>query len=155
MPLARYREQFWYDTEALAVNVPAHVFPRFSNVHALLYADSGGVTPLPNPVNTDGSGFLDFWIENGDYWVRINGQAFYTIVDLDPGLTHVWPSTFQWDQAAPATTWVIMHGLNSIPAVLTIDTGNEQVYGEVAYMDDDNLTITFATPTAGVAYLRR
>lgn len=155
MALARYREQFWYDTEALAVNVPAHVFPRFSNIHALIYADSAGTIPLSNPVNTDGSGFLDFWIENGDYWVRINGQGFYTIVDLDPSLTHVWPSTFQWDQPVAATTWVIAHGLNSFPAVLAIDTGNEQVFGEVVYANDDSLTITFAAPTSGVAYLRR
>jgi hypothetical protein len=155
MPLARYREQYWFATEALAVNVPAHVFPRFSNIHAPLFADALGTIPLPNPLNTDASGFLDLWVENGDYWVFINGQAFYVIVDLDPGLTHVWPSTFQWTQAAPLTVWTIMHGLNSFPNVTVLSPLNEVITGDVQYQDDDNLTITFAAPATGVAYLRR
>lgn len=155
MPLARYREQYWFADESLAVNVPAHFFPRFSNIHAPIFADSGGVTPLPNPVNTDASGFVDLWVENGDYWCFINGQAFYIIVDLDPGLTHVWPSTFTSDQPVPLTVWSIMHGLKSRPVVLTLDQNNDQVYGAVEYVDQDNLTITFATPTAGVAFLHR
>lgn len=155
MPLARYREQYWYPDETLAVGQKLHVFPRTSNVHAQLYADSLGATPLANPVTTDANGFADLWVENGDYWGYINGQAFYLIIDLDPNLTHVWPSTFRWEQAAPATVWAIQHGLNSFPDVSVLDTSNEQVFGEVDYVDDDNLTITFGAPQAGTAFLRR
>jgi hypothetical protein len=155
MPLARYREQYWFTNEQLAIGVPAHIFPRFSNVHAVLYADQAGTIPLANPVTTDASGFVDLWVENGDYWCFVNGQAFYVIIDLDPNLTHVWPSTFRWEQTAPATTWVIMHGLNSLPNVTVLSPLNEVITGDVAYTDDDNLTITFAAPATGVAYLRR
>lgn len=155
MPLAPYSERYWYPDETLAAGVPLHVFPRNSNVHAVLWADQAGTIPLTNPVTTDANGFATFFVENGDYWGFIRGQAFYLIIDLDPNLTHVWPSTFRWVQAAPAATWVIPHGLNSQPAVTTLDTNAQIILGDVTYADDDNLTITFGAPVAGVAYLRR
>lgn len=155
MALAPYTESYWYPDESFAVGVPYHVFPRLSNVHAQLFQDQAGTIPLPNPGVTAAGGVISFFTENGDYWLYINGQAFYLIVDLDPNLTHVWPSTFRWEQAAPAMVWVINHGLNSFPSVNVLDPGNEQLFGEVDYVDDDNLTITFSTPTSGVAFLRR
>lgn len=155
MPLAPYRERYWYPDETIAVGQQLHIFPRLSNVHALLYADQAGTIPLANPVTTDANGFVDLWVENGDYWGYINGQAFYLIIDLDPNLTHVWPSTFRWEQTAPATVWVIAHGLDSKPAVSVISPSNEQLFGDVAYIDDDNLTITFGSPVDGTAFLRR
>lgn len=155
MPLAPYRERYWFADESIAVGQLLHIFPRTSNVHAPLYADQAGTIPLPNPVPTDGSGFVDVWVENGDYWGYVNGQAFYLIIDLDPNLTHVWPSTFRWEQPAPLAVWVINHGLSSKPAVSVLDPADQQIFGDVTYVDDDTLSIDFGAPMAGVAYLRR
>lgn len=155
MPLAPYTESYWYPDETFAAGVRYDVFPRFSNVHADLFADQAGTTPLPNPGVTDGAGVISFFVENGDYWLRIGGQAFYVIVDLDPNLTHVWPSTFRWTQTVPATVWVIAHGQDSFPAVSVIDPLNTELFGQVDYVDADNLTITFSTPQTGTAFLRR
>lgn len=155
MALAPYTETYWYPDESFAVGVTYHVFPRFSNVHAPLFQDQAGTIPIANPGVTAAGGVISFFVENGDYWLYINGQAFYLIVDLDPNLTHVWPSTFRWEQAVPALVWNINHGLNSFPSVHVLDPANEELFGEVDYVDDDNVTITFSTPMAGVAYLRR
>lgn len=155
MPLAPYRERYWYPDETIAAGQLLHIFPRLSNVHAQLYADQAGTIPLANPVTTDAMGFVDLWVENGDYWGYINGQAFYLIIDLDPNLTHVWPSTFRWEQNASAMVWVIAHGLDSFPAVSVISPANEQLFGDVAYIDSNNLTITFGAPVDGTAFLRR
>lgn len=155
MPMAPYSEVFWFPDETLAANVPYHVFPRFSNTHAALFADEAATIPLPNPGVTDANGVISFWTENGDVWLYIRGQAFYVIVDLDPNLAHVWPSTFRWAQAAPATVWVINHGLDSFPAVSVINPDNVQLFGDVAYMDSNSLTITFGIPVDGTAFLRR
>lgn len=155
MPLAPYRERYWFPDESIAAGQLLHIFPRLSNVHAQLYADQAGTIPLANPVTTDATGFVDLWVENGDYWGYINGQAFYLIIDLDPNLTHVWPSTFRWEQPVAQSVWVIAHGLNSRPAVSVLDPGDQIIFGDVQYQDDDNLTIDFGTPISGVAYLRR
>jgi hypothetical protein len=155
MPLAPYEESYWFPDGTFAEGVQYHVFPRLSNVPAALFQDQAGTVPLPNPGVTGPGGVISFFVTNGDYWLHIAGQSFYVIVDLDPNLTHVWPSTFRWEQAAPASTWVIQHGLNSYPSVSVLDPANEELFGEVDYVDDDNLTITFGAPQAGVAFLRR
>lgn len=155
MPLAPYSEAYWFPNETFAANVQYHVFPRFSNVHAQLFQDQAGTIPLLNPGFTDANGVISFFVENGDYWLRIGDETFYVIVDLDPNLTHVWPSTFRWEQAAPAMVWVIQHGLNSFPNVSVLDANEDELFGEVNYVDDDSLTITFGAPTTGVAFLRR
>lgn len=155
MALAPYTEFYWFPDETFAVGVEYHVFPRFSNVHAPLFQDQAGTIPIPNPGVTAAGGEISFFVENGDYWIKVGTNVFYLIVDLDPNLTHVWPSTFRWPQTVPAAVWVINHGLNAFPDVSVLDPANEELFGQVQYVDDDNLTITFSTPMSGVAYLRR
>ena len=75
MALVQYRKLYWYPDQSLATNVPARVFPENSNVLAPIFSDIAG-TPLANPTSTDGAGWLDFWAEEGKYWVHIDSEAF-------------------------------------------------------------------------------
>ena len=155
MALAPYTEFYWYPDESFAVGVEYHVFPRFSNIHEPLFQDQAGTIPLPNPGLTGAGGVVSFFAENGDYWIKVGANVFYLIIDLDPNLTHVWPSTFRWPQAAPAAVWVINHGLNSFPNVQVLDPLNQEIFGQVDHVDNDTLTITFSSPESGTAFLRR
>jgi hypothetical protein len=83
MALVHYSDFFWFPDGTLAVNLPAAVFPRNSNVFAPLYADINGTIPLPNPLNTSGAGVLDFYAEEGQYWVHIDSETFL----VDAGLS--------------------------------------------------------------------
>lgn len=57
-------------------------------------------------------------------------------------------------QATPSDYWEINHGLGAKPAGVSVfDTSGTQSFGEVDHVDDNNLTITFSAPFAGVAYL--
>ncbi|MFJ8538180.1 hypothetical protein [Streptomyces sp. NPDC093591] len=76
MALAQYSELFWFPSGELAASVPARVFVHNANTLATLYADAGGTTPLANPVSTSGTGRLEFWAEEGRYWVHIDSEAF-------------------------------------------------------------------------------
>lgn len=155
MAIAPYSDLYWYPSGALAVGATFHVFPRFSNVHEPLFSDALGTVPTANPGVVDGAGMITFFCESGDYWLFINGQAFDLIIDLDPNLTHVWPNSTAWPQTVPAAVWAIAHESNSFPDVNVLDPANQELFGQVDYVDANNLTITFSGPQTGTAFLRR
>jgi hypothetical protein len=76
MALAQYSQLFWFPTGELATGVPARVFLHSSNTLATLWADEAGTTPLTNPLSTSGTGRLEFWVEEGPYWVHIDSESF-------------------------------------------------------------------------------
>lgn len=80
MALAQYSELFWVPSGAVAASVPARVFLHDTNTLATLYADASGTTPLANPLSTSGTGRLEFWAEEGRYWVHIDSEAFEVAV---------------------------------------------------------------------------
>lgn len=56
-------------------------------------------------------------------------------------------------QISPSSIWNINHGLNKRPSVSVVDSGGSLVMGEVKYVDDNNIQITFSAAFAGNAYL--
>lgn len=128
MALAQYSELFWFPSGELATNVPARVFQHSTNTLATLYADAGGTTPLANPLNTSATGRLEFYVEEGRYWVHIDSEAFEIAVgaaqqgatqgdiatavgahDADTTAVHGIADTSALETAAGATAKVATH----------------------------------------------
>lgn len=61
--------------------------------------------------------------------------------------------SFTFSQITPAATWNITHNLGKFPSVSVVDTANTQVFTDVQYIDNNNLTLTFSAAFAGKAYL--
>lgn len=57
------------------------------------------------------------------------------------------------EQMVSATTWTIAHGLGKKPAVTVVDSGGTAVVGDVTYLDNDSLEVSFGVPFGGAAYL--
>jgi hypothetical protein len=74
---------------------------------------------------------------------------FYDIVNF----SFAGDKTFTFTQANPSTTWNIQHNLNKFPSVSVVNNNNVLMYGETAYIDKNNLTITFSASFSGKAYL--
>lgn len=62
-------------------------------------------------------------------------------------------TTYTHEQGAGSTVWTIEHGLGFYPSVSVVDYGNNLVYGEIKYIDKNNLTVEFTVKTSGYAYL--
>lgn len=61
--------------------------------------------------------------------------------------------TLTHHQANPAAVWPIVHGLGRFPSVTVVDSAGSTVLGDVTYTDANNLTLHFAAPFSGTAYL--
>ena len=62
-------------------------------------------------------------------------------------------TTFTFIQAAAATVWNIPHNLGKFPSVSIINNNNIVINGEITYIDNNNITLTFSAGFAGTAYL--
>ena len=56
-------------------------------------------------------------------------------------------------QTTASTTWNIAHGLAKFPSVSIVDDGNNVVYGDIVYLNTNELTITFTSAISGKAYV--
>ena len=62
-------------------------------------------------------------------------------------------SFYKFTQASPATVWDITHNLGRKPSVTVVDSGGSPVEGEIDYLTDNRLTITFSSGFSGEASL--
>jgi hypothetical protein len=60
-------------------------------------------------------------------------------------------STYTHVQIAASDTWQVLHNLGRNPAVIVIDSANQQVYGDVFYPTLNEATLTFSAPFSGTA----
>ena len=56
-------------------------------------------------------------------------------------------------QQSAASVWHIEHNLGRFPSVTVVDSGNTQVIGNVSYIDENTLNVSFVAPFSGSAYL--
>ncbi len=57
------------------------------------------------------------------------------------------------NQSVASVTWTIVHNLNKFPSVTVALSTGQQGFGDVTFIDENNLTITFAGAESGKAYI--
>ncbi len=58
--------------------------------------------------------------------------------------------TYEW--RVLSATVSVQHNLHKKPSVTVMDTGGNELFCDVAYVDEDNVLLTFSTPVRGTAY---
>jgi hypothetical protein len=61
--------------------------------------------------------------------------------------------TFVHDQAIPSDIWTITHNLGKFPSVSVVDTQKQIYWGNVEYINSNQLKVTFSAAFAGQAFL--
>jgi hypothetical protein len=69
-----------------------------------------------------------------------------------PGAGPVWAG-YTFTQSSAVNPWVILHNLNRHPSVTIVDSGGYVIEPDVHYDSLNQVTVTFAAVTSGVAYL--
>lgn len=120
---------------------------------------------------------------NGKFWARVDqqgplwgplkggddtliGQKVAIGISQKGTLYVIWPNVsggagppgtgdanYVFTQGTPSAVWTVAHGLNKYPAVDVVDTGGTVVIPSVAYIDANNLRITFGSATTGKAFM--
>jgi hypothetical protein len=62
-------------------------------------------------------------------------------------------TTFRFVQGVASAIWLINHNLHRRPSVTIVDSTWRQVHGQVEYLDDETIRLTFSAAFSGEAYL--
>ena len=73
----------------------------------------------------------------------------YSIVGLEDDTD----KSYVFDQMVPSDVWDIYHALNKFPSVSVVDSSDRIVIGDVEYINQNLLRVTFNGSFAGKAYL--
>jgi len=57
------------------------------------------------------------------------------------------------NQSVASATWSVAHNLNKFPSVSAVLSTGQKGYGDVTYIDANNLTVSFAAAESGKAYI--
>jgi len=62
-------------------------------------------------------------------------------------------STYTHNQISPISTWTITHNLSRFPSVTIVDSGGNVVNGDIQYISENQIKISFSAAFAGKAYI--
>lgn len=62
-------------------------------------------------------------------------------------------ATYTHSQASPSASWTITHNLRCKPSVTVVDSGGHVQIGDILYVSDNQIIITFAIAFGGYAFL--
>ncbi len=83
----------------------------------------------------------------------VSAPARLVLIPGPPGPPGPSEPGFTYAQNNPSDTWLIAHALGRYPSVTVVDSGGSTVMGDTTYHDGNSLTLHFAAPFSGTAYL--
>lgn len=86
-------------------------------------------------------------------WNDAAGSLNNNFAKIQQALSRKGLATYIHVQSSASQIWNIEHGLGKFPSVSVVDSAGTLVYGDVAYNDDNTLTINFTAAFSGKAYL--
>jgi hypothetical protein len=60
---------------------------------------------------------------------------------------------YEHDQGVPSLIWTINHNLNKKPSAVAVDSADSVVFGQIDYINNNTITITFNAAFSGYAYI--
>jgi hypothetical protein len=83
----------------------------------------------------------------------VSGLSAVNMQQAIDELARIKGSFFEHEQQQASATWVITHNLGRLPSVTIIDSGDNIVIGDVLYLNNNQVEISFTGSFSGKAYL--
>lgn len=74
------------------------------------------------------------------------------ILEKTESLSKLIDKEYIFEQTSPTDTWNVEHNLNKYPSVTITDESGNVVYGDVKYLDKNNIVVKFSVPFRGKAF---
>lgn len=85
---------------------------------------------------------------------NLDSEKYYGLIIYPGGSAEAeGDKNFVFTQASASATWTVQHNLNKFPSCTMVLSTGQQGYGDVNFIDENNLTITFASAESGKAYI--
>ena len=85
---------------------------------------------------------------------NLDSEKYYGLIIYPGGAAEAGgDKNFVFTQAVASATWTVQHNLNKFPSCTMVLSTGQQGYGDVTFIDENNLTITFASAESGKAYI--
>ncbi len=94
----------------------------------------------------DGFGFARTFTTRG----ATAGDNFATINSVTSAIAG---TRYTHTQSVPANSWNIVHGMGLFPSVTTTNSSGKEIKGEVVWLSDTTIAVSFSRPLTGFAYL--
>lgn len=136
--------------------------PFAGNGHTIIDQNGNSMPPQDNLQFTGGVNVTN---ANGKTVVDISGggTSDYNTLNNKPSINSIelqgnktssdLKLNFLYTQSTASSIWVIVHNMNKYPSVSIIDSANNQVYGDIEYIDQNSLKIIFSAAFSGKAAL--
>ena len=112
-------------------------------VENILEVSDPGVAGPPNVLS------IGTVTEGTEAQVTITGTAPAQVLNFVLPIGGVYTHT----QSTPSTTWTITHNLGYHPSVTVVDSADSAVVGDVTYVSENQLIVSFSVAFGGKAYL--
>lgn len=134
------------------VSVMADVWlPMYWDKKSNTYCNGSCNFQIKSPVGASCAGSIDANLPN---IIDVNAGGCITRINITPNITINGAGfTYTQDCGDPQLVWTINHNLNIVPNVWAEDCNGDNISGVIDVINNNTITLTFSSPTAGTAYL--
>lgn len=120
--------------------------------------DPAILVDTPNDKLSVPASLLQPWFDSGETKALIDLLSKYTTDVVDPKIDAAVVATTSGDkyyrhvQGSASSVWNVTHNLNKRASVTVVDSGGNEVEGDVLYVNDNQIQLLFNAAFSGEAY---
>lgn len=108
---------------------------------------------ITSTVDENDSNFYNIVLSHVDSIGAIEDEEYYLVYLLQYDVSASNDKFFSQTISIAQNPWTINHNMNKFPAATIVLSTGQKGYGDVTYVDNNNLTISFAGDESGKVYL--